>query len=445
MKLTTKLALYNGISKIIIIVSIGAILPLVISNVVYDHIDKRLTARADRVFKMVERGGINEIILEQDCSFESYNILKEEFVSIEPIQDNGSYGPKPDFGDEFISIDEEIFEHRVLKQAFLFDNQLYILKIGEGLSAIEELDRSIREFTFWLTIIVILLSITADTLFANILLRPFHAIINRKLKPDEHPINFVPEQIRSGTDEFEYLNKSIDDMLGRVRDAFLIEKEFIANVSHELLTPISLLRSRLENLVADPGFPEEKSIKLVDSLKTLDRMSKTIRVLLLISRIENKQYLKDEQVSIVAVCEEVLTEIEERTTEKEIEIVKQWNDPDCKILGNKSLLFTMIFNIVSNAIKYNKQAGKIILTLDHLGHDRYVLSIEDTGHGISQQHLPHIFDRFKRFEKQQGEGYGLGLPIVKTIADFHDIEIDVSSESDQGTSFNLIWTGSESV
>ncbi|CAN5365119.1 hypothetical protein BH11BAC2_BH11BAC2_10090 [soil metagenome] len=80
--LQVKFALYNALSKALIIAAFMAILPLIVEKVVYDHIDRRLTARSDRVLLIIQRGGIDDIVLEQDCSFESYNILKEDFVAI---------------------------------------------------------------------------------------------------------------------------------------------------------------------------------------------------------------------------------------------------------------------------------------------------------------------------------------------------------------------------
>ena len=85
MKLQTKLILYNTISKSIIILGIGALLPLLIQKVLYNHIDKRLTARLEKTLLIVQKGGLNEITLDQDCSFDNYNIFKEEFVSISPL------------------------------------------------------------------------------------------------------------------------------------------------------------------------------------------------------------------------------------------------------------------------------------------------------------------------------------------------------------------------
>ena len=124
LKLQVKLALYNAISKALIILAIGALLPLLIERVVYNHIDKRLVARLEKTFKMVEIGGLDEISLDQDCSFDSYNIFKEEFLSISPL-------PKlpADYGKNNIENSERVIEnervkHRVLTRAFIYDNQI---------------------------------------------------------------------------------------------------------------------------------------------------------------------------------------------------------------------------------------------------------------------------------------------------------------------------------
>jgi two-component system, OmpR family, sensor histidine kinase ArlS len=222
----------------------------------------------------------------------------------------------------------------------------------------------------------------------------------------------------------------------RTRDAFLIEKEFIANVAHELLTPISILQNRLENMVVNNEVPVEFENKILDSQKTLSRLSKIIRALLMISKIENDQYLKQESVNPAVLAGEVLDELTELNEEKKITIVK--NLETCPDFGpcNRSLLFTMLFNIINNAIKYNNIGGTITVS-GKMGIDNYVLEISDTGIGIDQEKLDQIFNRFERFHPGDGQGYGLGLPIVKTIADFHRIGMRVVSKSLQGTTFIL--------
>ncbi len=440
MKIQTKFALYSAASKVLIILAISVTIPSIISTVVYTHIDSRLKARTDRVFKMIERGGIDEITLEQDCSFESYNILKEEFVSIEPLTkiDKGSAGTAKISNDE-ISIEEEILLHRVISQPFLYDNQLYELRIGEGLGAIEELNHSIRKFTFWITLILILLTIIADIGFTKVLLKPFHKIIDTKLKPAIHPTDYVASIIPTNTDEFALLDNSINGVMQKAKELFIIEKEFIGNVSHELLTPISVLQSRLENMLAENNLPSSANIKLVESQRTLSRLSKVIKALLMISQIENDQFLKKESVAVSELVNEVVSEIEERAAEKKITIENNLKSDFQLTECNRSLLFTMLFNVVSNAAKFSESGQTIVITDDSDEASNYMLTITDKGAGINSEHFERIFDRFKRFDRSSKEGYGLGLPIVKKIAEFHKIKLHLKSEMGQGTAFTFIF------
>ena len=106
---------------------------------------------------------------------------------------------------------------------------------------------------------------------------------------------------------------------------------------------------------------------------------------------------------------------------------------------NKFLLFNLFFNLINNAIKYNHENGeiKVVATREN---NVFTISIIDTGIGISAEELPYIFNRFKKFRQSlQQDSFGLGLPIVKSIAAFHDIKIEVASEKDKGSTFKLIF------
>jgi two-component system sensor histidine kinase ArlS len=436
LKLQVKLVLYNAISKAVIILAIGAFLPLLIQRVVYNHIDKRLVARLDKTLMMVEKGGLNEITLDQDCSFDNYNIFKEEFVSISPLPRIPIDFGKIKIENSERAIDNEFVRHRVLTKAFIYDNQLYVIAIGEGLSAVDQLNATIRKFIFLLMIAVILFSVFLDLLFARLLLIPFNKIVKEKLKDVQHPASFDPKPIITTTYEFTHLDRSINEMMRQIRETFEIEREFIMNVSHELLTPISILRNRIENMISDPTLPHDVAVKMVESQKTLSRLTKIVKSLLYISKIENEQFLKNENVSPQHLIEEVLEELDEWIQTKEITVIKEWKDDFIYTPCNKSLLHTLFYNILTNAIKYNKPDGKIYIS-GELIDKIYVLKIRDTGPGISSEQLPYIFDRFKRFGPADEKSYGLGLPIVKTIAAFHNIDVEVESELNIGSTFKI--------
>ncbi|MBK8583950.1 MAG: HAMP domain-containing histidine kinase [Bacteroidetes bacterium] len=436
MKIQVKLSLYNAISKVVIILVIGAIIPVLIQKVAYNHLDKRLEARLEKTMRMVAVGGLDEITLDQDCSFDSYNIFKEEFVSITPL----AILP-PDFGKYHIEnaerkIDDETVKHRVLTQAFVYDNQLYSIAIGEGLSAYDQLNITIRKFTIWIMVAVVVISIFFDLLFARLLLRPFNKIVNEKLRDVQHPSTFDPHPVKTTTTEFSHLDKSINEMMVKIRETFETERQFIMNVSHEILTPISILKNRIENMISDPGIPDSVVERMVDSQKTLSRLTKVVRNLLYISRIENAQYLKNESADLQMIVREIFEELEELTQGKGITVINEWKDEFVFTPCNLSLIHTLLFNLITNAIKYNCESGKITVTGLWEG-DFYTVSVTDTGDGISPNQLPFIFDRFKRFRPEDDMSYGLGLPIVKTIADFHGIKVIAQSTLNEGSTFTL--------
>lgn len=436
MKLQVKLALYNAVSKAIIVVAFGLFLPGLIEQVVFNHLDNRLFARSEKLLLMIQRGGLDEIALDQDCSFDSYNIFKEEYVSISPLE-----ALPPDFGNQHLEnaeriIEGEVIKHRILSQAFVYDKQIYNLEIGEGLSSVEQFKQTIRKFSIWILIVVIIISIFSDLAFVRLILQPFYKIVNDKLQRIGHPSGFSADLIKTNTYEFSYLDKSINNMMQKVKDAFLVEQEFITNVSHELQTPISILHTRIENIISDPQVSDETKMKMVESQKTLSRLSRIIKALLYISKIENEQFVRTETVNLKNCVQDVLNELEDRITDKKIKVHQLWtSDPDISN-SNNSLMHTMIFNVISNAIKYNKEGGEIYIE-GQIKESCFNLLIKDTGVGIDDKQIPMIFDRFKRFRPDDMVSYGLGLPIVKSIAHFLGIEIAVASELNKETKFTF--------
>jgi signal transduction histidine kinase len=437
MRLQLKFVIYNALSKALIIGAFALLLPMIAEQVVYKHIDNRLEARRDLILKKIKLGGLDQALLEEDCSFDDYNIFKEEFISIQPINNDGVYNPDSSvFSNEIWSIDEgNQQEHRVIRQPFLYDNQWYELNIGEGVSAIEQLKRTIVRFSLASMAIIVLISVFFDLGFARLLLRPFYFIVDKKLRNTRSPMDFRFTKIKTSTYEFAYLDESINNLMKKIQDAINIEREFIANVSHELLTPLSILKSKLENIVADPSTPEPVSLRIIESQKAINRLSKIIRALLMISRIENEQYLKNENAELKSLVDEVTEELEDRIHSRNIKLQKNvayFEYSPC----HRSLIYTMIFNLINNAIKYNKDNGSIEITGKTSGNE-YVLEIKDTGCGIDKSQLEQIFTRFKKLNKDDENSFGLGLPIVKTIAEFHKIKISVESQPGEGSVFRL--------
>ncbi len=435
MKLRSKLSLYSTLSKLLVLIAFIVIVPIIISFVSTQHTDSRLTNMKDKVIKLVDKVGIKEFLEEEEDSvFASYNILKEEYISIEPTD---KVIPSPVFENTSRIWEDATVDYRLLTVTFRHAGHLYLMEIGKSLAVVKDLNGVLQRVAFFVLIISFAITILLNIGYSNYLLRPFHLIIEKKLKTVNHPEKFNFETIPTTTADFVYLDQTINEMMHKIKNTFAREKEFISNVSHELLTPISVLQTRFENMLSEGRLDEESYMRIIDSLKTLNRLKKVTNTLLLISRIENAQYLKNDVVSLKDLANEVISEIEERFTEKNIAAHILFSDDFRMQASNRDLLFTLLFNLVNNAIKYNKPEGEIFIR-GYLKDEYFLLEVEDTGIGIPAEHLSNIFSRFKRVNTTLTEGFGLGLPIVKTIADFHEIRVEVASEPGKGSIFRLV-------
>jgi signal transduction histidine kinase len=216
---------------------------------------------------------------------------------------------------------------------------------------------------------------------------------------------------------------------------FQKEKEITVNISHELLTPISVIRSKLENLLMQSDISPEISTKIEESLKTLHRLQSLVNSLLLIARIESRQYLRDESFSVNEVLHEIISEIIPIAEDAGI-IIKEEVDEDFIIKNaNKSLIFSMFYNIVNNAVKNTPSQGEIVIKTTH--GNNYMVIITDTGKGMTETQLKTLFSRFKSKTVNNADGLGIGLAIAKSIADFHNIEISVNSIIAKCTTFSF--------
>lgn len=437
MKLYSKLTLFNAVSKILILLVLILFVPPIANRVVLNHVDERLTVIKQKILNTVDRVGITKFIKEEeDSSFSSYNILKEEFISIEQVPDTVTVTEQIENTQR--NIENVIVNYRVLSFVFVKSKKKYLLEIGRSLFNIEQLIFIFKKFTFYILIVILLVTVLIDVWFTKLLLRPFQWIIEKKLKTVKYPADFNFQKLITSTTDFRYLDKSINRMMMKISNAFLQEKEFTSNVSHELLTPISILQSRIENILSDTALPDNVVEKILESQKTLTRLKKIITTLLMISRIEHEQYIKEDTVSIRQLIAEVIDEIEERLSEKKIQLDFNCSENFTFSQCNKSLLFTLFFNLINNAIRYNVPSGKVVIFSANKN-GKFSVEIKDTGVGMDAEKIKTLFDRFRKQKNSDEESHGLGIPIVKAVADFHKIDIQITSQPGRGSSFCLIF------
>ena len=240
--------------------------------------------------------------------------------------------------------------------------------------------------------------------------------------------------------ELNQLSVSYNKMLGRLSDAFEIQRQFTANAAHELRTPLALMQVQLDsyNSGQHPGSDAEtvQTIKMVTEQN--DRLSKMVKTLLDMSEFQTVG--RDEAIMVDALVDEVLADLEPLAREKHVELTG--NCEAITIVGSDILIYRMVYNLVENAIKYNHQGGQVTVSASRK-EKRVCLSVADTGNGIPEELRERVFEPFFRVDKSRSRalgGVGLGLALVHEIVRVHEGSITVRSNPSGGTVFEVMFT-----
>ena len=234
-------------------------------------------------------------------------------------------------------------------------------------------------------------------------------------------IDILSERLDLASRESERLNK--------------LRRDFVANISHELRTPVTVIRGSLEALcdevVTDPEQVKSYHRQMLNESMFLQRL---VNDLLDLSRLQNTDFkIEMEKISLCDVLSDVVRSARHMAQNKNIEIRQEHDAQMCTAFGDYGRLRQMFLIILDNAIKFSPQGGVVTVSLK----DKTV-SISDNGIGIAQEDLPYIFDRFYQVKSEKNKnGTGLGLAIAKQIADRHNIHVIVNSRQNEGTAFQF--------
>ena len=459
MRLETKLGLFNGLSKLLLVLLGALLIPPVVQRVAIVHTDQHLREKKQLLQQLIERNGLAQFLrTERDESYADYNVLKEEYITITPLPayPTGQAGPPTErIFEEPRQVGQQVEDFRILSYVAPLRVPVrgissgamprrYRLEIGSSIATVELLTTTLRRLALWVLVAGVLVTVFTDAAFAHYSLGPLRELLARKLRSIRQPGEFSFPRLDTGTTDFRQLDDSLSALMRQLQMSFEKEREFMSNVSHELLTPTSILQSRFENMLQDPTLPEPHARQIVESQRTLYRLRNTVRTLLLIANIENEQYLRDENVSLTRTVRDVAEELDDRRQQREIELRVDLQPDYVVPQANATLLHTLLRNLLSNAIKYNNEGGQIRVLGRPTPTGGYQLRVEDDGPGIEAENLPLLFDRFRRFHAtgpKAPEGYGLGLPIAQTIANFHHATLRAESEVGRGTAFVLEFGG----
>jgi len=434
LKLSTKLTLFITGSKLAIVGLFILLLPFLIGQIASNYTNFSLRNQQKKVLQNINKKGI-DYYFEGDNSYGSYTMLKDEYIALETVAQTLKLDT---IRDTKRIVEQDTIAYRVLSFTFQKNQKTYLLEIGKTTASINLYNDALQRFALYVLIILIALSIIIDLIFTRQLIKPLGQIIKLRLTNSRFPFKKKHGNINTSTQDFKYLDHSLISLMDQINEAFEKEREFTANASHEFMTPISILQNKMENLLTEESASEAVQEHIVDMMKTLERLKKISRSLLLISRIENEQFSKQEEIEPQTLFNEIIEEIGHRLEEKNIQI-------DIKLSHNKrlghinhDLLFQLFYNLINNAIKFNKENGRIQIS-DLLEKGYYTIQVSDSGQGIKAEDIPHVFDRFKKTGHAENAGYGLGLAIVKSIANYLNLKVQVNSIHGEGASFKVIF------
>lgn len=215
-----------------------------------------------------------------------------------------------------------------------------------------------------------------------------------------------------------------------------MRSQFVANVTHELKTPLTSIKGFAETLkYVEDEKTREKFLDIIDN--EAERLSRLISDILVLSKIESSTTTEDEDFMPYKVIDEVISIVKNMAESKNISLIIEKSEKDIKLYGDKDKFLQLVLNLTENGIKYSNE-GSTVKIRSFIKNGDYVLQVEDNGIGIPKEDIPRIFERFYRVDKsRKSGGTGLGLAIVKHIVKIFNGEISIESELNKGSIFTV--------
>lgn len=286
----------------------------------------------------------------------------------------------------------------------------------------------------WLiTIAVTIISAAIAYFVSGQALKPLRQLSRQAEKIDQDSIS----DIRLNEDtvkEFRQLSVSVNLMLDRLSESFATQRQFSGNAAHELRTPLAIMQTKLELFAAEHKNLESDTAELVRSqAEQLDRLSKLVHTLLEMSNLSSAP--RSERIELAPLVEEIITDLTPLASQNDITM-----EQDCDnvvITGSDALIYRLVFNLIENAVKYNRRGGSVSVSV-HKENNVVVVRVSDTGCGIPEEYRESIFQPFFRVDKSRSRqmgGVGLGLALVHEIAVLHGGSVRAEPGNKVGTVF----------
>ena len=296
------------------------------------------------------------------------------------------------------------------------------------------------QIEFWIKSLAITLIITLTVSFLMYLIVGYalYPLRELTLKIEDIQAKNLKEPIlsKSNSTEIERLTLAFNRLLLRLEETFATQRQFSANAAHELRTPLAVMSTKFEVFEKNKN-PDEADYKEAIGMarSQTDRLSHVIDILLEMTELQSAP--KSDSISLSEITEEVICDLVAVAEKKSISLVQ--DDGDARLTGSDTLVYRAIYNLIENAIKYNKEGGTASVAIAEDENFAKVI-ITDTGSGIAREDWDKIFEPFFRVDKSRSRsmgGAGLGLALVKEIAVRHGGDVRVIESSERGSSIEL--------
>lgn len=453
MKLRAKMQLLKLRTKIQLFTSLFMLVLVLLVNTSIYFLFYKIAADSDLEQMAVQMDALTETLADNpDISNEEAKMLIKAYLPtngmIRVIDENdrpfilqtksGAYETLPW---EYVTTESKTIETQangpdvaIITRPVIWNNgEIVTVQLSNHLNHLEETMKTLFYVLIVAGAIMLIPSIIAGTLLGRFLLNPIQKLIQTMKDNTKHAKWQKINLENRSKDELYEMEMTFNEMIDYLRDNFEKQEIFVSNASHELKTPIQIVKSYAQLLerrgMENPELLQE-SIEAIDS--EADRMKKLVEQLL--SLAKNRQAQEMNRVDLGELTEETVETFERAYARK---INFQQNADDLMVYGNRDQLEQVIYILIENAIKYSND--KINVSASKLNDD-VIIQVKDHGQGIHEDEQKRIFDRFYRVDKARSRetgGTGLGLAIAKVITEEHHGEVSVSSKVGEGSTFTL--------
>lgn len=406
MKVLNYTTSYFAIILLVLISVWAAIFYYAMLDEIYDSIDDGLDNRKGLIIQKV---ATDSTIL-QKSSFDEGDYSITETVS--PI----NKAVHDVYMDTMMYMqNEEDFEPvRLLRTTFQHNGKYYQMQVITSMVEEDDLIAELFYALVWLYLGLLASIIILNNFLLKRIWRPFYHLLkllkNFRL---ENPSDMKVK--KTGIDEFKLLNETVQKLLQTNIDSYNSQKHFIENAAHELQTPLAISINKLEALAEISKLSDEELKLLASALDNLERLTRLNKSLLLLSRIENKQFLTEEEINVNELVKKVADDFADQLTFSEIALNIEERD-SLTIKMNRDLATILVTNLIKNAIVHNHPEGLINVVIK-----KSFVHVENTGRGEALNEK-NLFTRFNK-QQQSENSTGLGLAIVKAIVDLYSFNV----------------------